>query len=108
MSRQSQTVGWVAKRVPLVRRLPIMRVLLIGEIALIARTHIERLTPQERRRIVVLLRDARGRPSALSPDERAELEALVAKAEPKLFAAAAAHKLSPVTLPQRFLPRRDS
>ena len=79
-----------------------MRLLLLGEVALLARNHIERLEPRERRRLVVLMRDARGRPGKLDPQEREELEGLIAKAEPMLFASLAAQKLSPVPLPKRF------
>lgn len=82
-----------------------MRLLVLGEVAILARDHIERLEPSERRRLVVLMRDARGRPRNLSAKQREELEQLIAKAEPKLFAAAAAQKLSPVPLPKRFRPR---
>jgi hypothetical protein len=60
-----------------------------------------RLEPQERRRLVGLLRAGRGRPRNLSPAERDELHELVAKAEPRLFAGLVADKLSPVKLPKR-------
>ena len=88
--------------------MPVMRLLMLGEVALLARSHIERLDPVERRRMLVLLRDARGRPGKLEDPERTELETLISKAEPKLFAAAAAQKLSPVPfpLPRRYRPRR--
>lgn len=95
----SQTVGRVAGKVPGLRRLPIMRLLLLGEVAILVKNHVERLTPAERRRLIVLMRDARGRPGRLSPGERAELEGLIAKAEPFLFASAAAQKLSPFPFP---------
>jgi hypothetical protein len=101
----THAVARAAKRVPIVKRLPIMRVLLLGEVVLLARTHFERLTPRERHRLVQLLRDAKGRPSQLSGAERDELQALVAKADPKAFAAAAAGKLSPVPLPGRITRR---
>ncbi len=105
-SRFSRTVGRAAGSVPGLRRFPVMRLLLLGEVVLLARDHIERLTPPERRRLVVLMRDARGRPSQnLSSGEREELEDLIAKADPKLFASAAAQKLAPVPLPKRFFPR---
>lgn len=77
------------------------KLLAIGEIALLARTHAIKLTPDERRRLVALVRHGRGRPSKLSAAEREELQALVAKAEPRLFAGAVADKLSPVPLPRR-------
>jgi hypothetical protein len=86
---------------PGLRRLPIMRLLAIGEIAVLARDHIERLTPAERRRLVVLMRRGRGRPSNLNTRDRRDLAALIAKVEPRAFAGAAADKLSPVPLPDR-------
>lgn len=95
----SQTVGRVAERVPGLRRLPVMRLLLLGEVVLLLRDHIERLSPGERRRLVVLMRDARGRPNNLSSAERQEIATLILKAEPKLFATSAAHKLSPFPIP---------
>lgn len=89
---------------PGLRKLPVMRLLLLGEVVLIARNHIEHLTPRERRRLVVLVRTAHGRPRNLNPGQREELQSLVAKVEPKLLAAEAAEKLSPVPLPKRFRP----
>jgi hypothetical protein len=100
-SRLVRTIGRAAERTPGLRRVPVMRVLALGEVALLARNHIERLEPRERRRLVVLMRDAHGRPRNLNARERQELQDLVAKAEPKLFARAAAEKLSPVPLPKR-------
>lgn len=82
-----------------------MRLLLLGEVLMLARAHYERLSPKERRRLVLLMREARGRPSSLSAGKHDELQALIAKAEPKLFAAAAAERLSPVPLPRAFRPR---
>lgn len=91
---------------PGLKKLPVMRLLLLAELVMLARDHIEQLTPPERRRLVVLVRDAHGRPKRnLSERERDELEALIAKADPKLFASEAAEKLSPVPLPKRFRPK---
>src|SRR3954447_11321526 len=84
-----------ATRVPGLRRLPMLKLLAIGEIALLARAHIRRLERAERRRLVELLRKGRGRTSGLAPDERDELQRLIAKAEPRLFAGLAADRLSP-------------
>jgi hypothetical protein len=97
-------------RVPGLKRLPVMKLLAVGEIALLARTHAAKLEPAERRRLVELVRTGRGRPSKLSPAEREELTKLVAKAEPRLFAGMAADKLSPVPLPRRLVhgPRRGA
>jgi hypothetical protein len=96
-----QTVALVAGRLPYLRRLPVMRLLILGEVVLLARDHIEKLSPRERRTLVLLMRDARGRPSTLSGRKRRQLEDLIAKAEPKLFATTAVEKLSPVPVPKR-------
>jgi ABC-type polar amino acid transport system ATPase subunit len=83
-------------RIPLVRRIPIARLIIVAEVAMLAGEHVGRLDPEERRRVLTLLRRGRGRPSNLSRGERAELAMLVAKAEPKLFARAVAKKFSPI------------
>jgi hypothetical protein len=90
-----------AARVPGLKHLPILKLLAIGEIALLAREHAVKLTPAERRRLFELVREGRGRPSNLSAAERDELAGLVAKTEPRLFAGGVASKLSPVPLPRR-------
>ena len=97
-----------ASRVPGLRRLPVFKLLAIGEIALLARTHIARLDRKERRRLVELMRKGRGRTRNLTEAERDELQRLVAKTEPRLFAGLAADRLSPVPLPRRITrgPRR--
>ena len=94
-------LGRAAEHAPGLRRVPVMRLLVLGEVAMLARAHIERLDPPERRRFVVLMRQARGRPSNLNERQRDELQDLIAKADPKLFAREAAEKLSPVRLPKR-------
>jgi hypothetical protein len=93
-------------RIPGLRRLPIFKLLAIGEIALLARNHLRKLTPDERRRFVALMREGRGRPRNLSEADRDELGGLVAKAEPRLLAGAVANKLSPVPLPRRVVQGR--
>jgi hypothetical protein len=95
-----------AGRIPGLRRLPILKLLAVGEIALLARSHIRKLEPAERRRLVELMRAGRGRTGNLSASEREELAGLVAKAEPRLFAGMAANKLSPVPLPRRVVHGR--
>ncbi len=80
------------------KRLPFLRVLAIAEVALLARRHLNRLSGDERRRLVSLVR--RGR--SASPAERDELRGLVAKLEPKAFAGTALDSFSPVPLPKRF------
>ena len=88
-------------RIPGLKRLPVLKLLAIGEIAVLARAHVNKLDPAERRRLVQLIREGRGRTSNLSAEERDELQRLVAKAEPRLFAGEAADRLSPVPLPRR-------
>jgi hypothetical protein len=92
-----------ASRVPGLKRLPVLKLLAIGEIVLLARTHLTKLDGAERRRFLELLRTGRGRPSKLTDAERDELQKLVAKAEPRLFAGEVADKLSPVPLPRRLV-----
>jgi hypothetical protein len=95
-------------RIPGLRRLPVFKLVAIGEIVLLARSHLRKLTPDERRRFLALMRQGRGRPRNLSEAERDELGTLVAKAEPRLLAGSVAEKLSPVPLPRRLVqgPRR--
>jgi hypothetical protein len=80
-----------------------MKLVAFADVAMLAREHFERLEPHERRRVVVLLGRARGRASNLTRRERAELQGLVAKVEPRRFAGLAADKLSPVPLPKRVI-----
>lgn len=95
-------------RIPGLKRLPVLWLLSIGEIALLARSHIRKLEPGERRRFIELMRAGHGRASNLSERDREELTMLVAKAEPRLFAGSVVSKLSPVPLPRRVVrgPRR--
>jgi hypothetical protein len=92
-----------SKRVPGLRAIPLARLLVAAEIALLAHDHIAQLDAQERRRIVQLLRKGHGRPRNLTESERDELAALVAKAEPRLFVGHAAQRFSPVPLPKRIV-----
>lgn len=88
--------------------IPLARLLAAAEIALLAHDHVAQLEPQERRRIVQILRKGHGRRRNLSEAERHELARLVAKAEPRLFVGHAAQRFSPVPLPRRIVegPRR--
>jgi hypothetical protein len=95
-----------ASRIPGLKRIPIFKLLAVAEIAVLAHSHMSRLTPEERRRAIELVKLGRGRTGNLTSSERDELAALVAKAEPRLFAGLAADKLSPVPLPKRFVHGR--
>jgi hypothetical protein len=79
------------------KRLPILRLILIAELAMVARRHLLQLTPRERRRLVELVRKGPG----ITPKQREELGGLVRKLEPRAFAGSAADRLSPVPLPRR-------
>jgi hypothetical protein len=81
------------------RRIPVLKLLAVAQVGLLAREHVLRLTPNERRRLLALVRKARGRPSTLSADERTELAMLVIKLEPRLLAGQAFNHLSPVPVP---------
>lgn len=89
----------LAARVPGLRRLPMLEIVLAGQVTLLAREHFERLTPRERHRIFVLLKSCHGRIAQLSEPDRAELSALITKIEPRLFAESALRTLSPLPLP---------
>lgn len=106
-ARTARLAEQFTRRVPGLRHIPVVRLLAIAEIALIAHDHVTRLEPQERRRLVRLVRIGRGRSRRLSETEREELRRLVAKAEPRLFAGEVAEKLSPVKLPQRIVRGRQ-
>lgn len=84
------------------RQLPLFKLIAVGQVALMAREHLQRLDATERRRLAELVRRGRG----MDPAERAELRALAGKLEPKVFALAALDKVSPVPLPGRFGGRR--
>jgi hypothetical protein len=85
-----------AGRMPGLKRLPLARLVILAEVAMLAKDHYERLTPSERRRFVLLVKETKGRPSNLTERHRRELEKLIAKVEPKAFASHAAEKFSPL------------
>jgi hypothetical protein len=95
-------------RVPGLTRVPVLKLFVAAELALLARDHIMRLDRQERRRLLELARIGRGRRRNLSDAEREELAALMARMEPRLLAGHAVHKLSPMPLPRRLVygPRK--
>jgi len=85
------------------RALPVARLLTAAQIVMLARRHWHRLEPTERRRVITLMRIARGRRGNLTPNERLELASLIAKADPRLFAGLVAQRFSPVHLPRRMV-----
>jgi hypothetical protein len=102
----SLMLGLVVKRAPLKRfanGIPVVGALLALEVAAMAWTHFTKLNGAQRRRLIALLGQSRGRLRSLSQDEREELGALVAILEPRLFVGSAARRLSPVPVPKRLL-----
>ena len=91
-----------AARIPGLKRLPVLKLLAVGELALVARRHLQHLDADERRRLAELVRHRR----ALSPAERDELRSLVAKLDARAFAGSAVDRLSPVPLPRRLTGAR--
>ena len=88
--------------------IPVARLLLVGEVALLAAQHLARLDRIQRRRLLALMVATHGRPARLRAGERAELMLLLARLEPRLFLGLAVRRLSPMPLPKRVLygPRR--
>lgn len=97
----THVLGRAADRVPGLRRVPVLKLLVAAELALLAHDHLHRLTRDERHRLVALVRAGRGRRDRLTDAERAELEQLIAKLEPRWLLGEALDRLSPVPLPRR-------
>jgi hypothetical protein len=99
----THALGRAAEHVPGLRWIPVFKLLSAAEIALLARDHVGRLTPGERRRLVALVRIGRGRRSRLTPEESAELEQLLVRLAPRELLGDTVDRLSPVPLPRRLL-----
>jgi hypothetical protein len=97
------TLGKASGRVPGLRRIPMIQLLSAAELAMLARDHVTRLTPPERRRFLTLVRTGRGRRSRLTDDEHDELEGLLGKLQPRLLVGEAINRLSPLPLPRRLV-----
>jgi hypothetical protein len=104
----ARSLGRAVGRVPGLRRVPVLKLFVAAEIALLARDHIMRLDRRERHRLVELVWMGRGRRRDLSDAEREELAVLMARMEPRLLAGHAVDKLSPLPLPRRLVygPRK--
>jgi hypothetical protein len=98
----SRALPHAAARIPGLKRLPVFKLLAIGELALVARRHLQHLDPAQRRRLAELVRRGPG----LSTAERKELRGLIAKLDARAFAGSAVERLSPVPLPKRLTGAR--
>jgi hypothetical protein len=94
-------------RSPWVKRLshgvPVARLLLVAQLAILTQRHLSKLAPAQRRRLFSLLVRTRGRPHSLPAADRRELLYLLARLEPRLLFATAVTHVSPVPLPKRLL-----
>jgi hypothetical protein len=97
------TIGKAAGRVPGLRRIPMLKLLAAAEVALLARDHMLRLTPSERRRLISLVRIGRGGRSRLTDAERDDLEQLLEKLGARMLVGHAVDRLSPLPLPRRIV-----
>ena len=91
----------MAKLGPVVKGVPVARLIVLGELLLLAREHLHKLEPQERRRVLQLVRRGRGRPRNLSDRDRRELAHLIEKAEPREFLGSAAKRVVGFGIPGR-------
>jgi hypothetical protein len=82
---------------------PIARLLLAGEVVILAQRHFSKLDSTQRRRLFKLLLRSRGRPRSLTAAERGEFLYLLARLEPRLLLGRAVTRLSPVPVPKRLL-----
>jgi hypothetical protein len=98
----SRTLGGVRG----LRRLPVARLVAVAELVVLFREHLNKLEPHERRRLLELVRQGRGRPSSLSARERRELATLVGKTEPRAFVNRAVQHVTGVPVPGRRRGRR--
>lgn len=102
-SFMTESVGRASRKVPVLKHIPVVKLVAAAELTLLAHEHVMRLDGAERRRFLQLMRTARGRARNLSAAERAELGLLIARLEPRLFLGHTISRLSPVRLPRRLV-----
>jgi hypothetical protein len=88
------------------RRLPVARLLALADVIVLAREHLNKLEPHERRRLVELAKMGRFHRGQLTRRERRELTDLLAKTEPRMFLNRAAQKVTGVPIPRQGRGRR--
>jgi hypothetical protein len=91
----------LARRIPIVRRVPIMWVLAVAEAAVATRRHWVDIDPSTRRRLRELVTKSRGRPSNLTAHEKRELRSLVGRLKLGKLGRELAAVASPVKAPGR-------
>jgi hypothetical protein len=101
----TQLAGKAVQRVPGLRMLPVVRLIMAAEVLLVGKHHLDRLDPAERGRMIGLVAKAKGRPRSLSEQEQLELAKIVEKLEPRLFLAEATDRISPVGVPSPLLSK---
>jgi hypothetical protein len=69
--------------------------MIVAELALVAKRHLDKLGPGEAGELRGLLVKSKGRPGNLSPRERSRIKELVSKLEPGAFAKSAAQTSAP-------------
>jgi predicted ArsR family transcriptional regulator len=73
-----------------------LRILVLANVALAIKRHLELLEAEEKRELAELVRRSKGRPSKLTRRERERLRALVDKLDPSELARAAAESVVPL------------
>jgi len=73
------------------------RIMVVAEVALIAKRHLDKLEPGETGELRDLLVKSKGRPGNLSSRERGRIKELVTKLEPAAFAKSAASSSAPTS-----------
>jgi hypothetical protein len=91
---------WVKR---LSRGVPVARLLLVTEVAILAQRHLSRLDRHQRRRLFTLLVRSRGWLRSLTAAERIEFLYLLGGLEPRLLLGTSVRRLSPVPVPKRLL-----
>jgi hypothetical protein len=99
----TRSIDRATRKIPVVRRIPAVRLLAAGELAVMAANHLKRLTPAERQRLLALVRTGRLRRSRLTLAEQRELQRLLDKLEGRYLLGEAIQRLSPVPLPRRLV-----
>jgi hypothetical protein len=75
--------------------------LALAEVAVVVKSHIDRLEPKERSRLVEIVKSSKGRPSNLDDKERRELRKLIDKIGPGELARSVASRVTGIARGKR-------